>query len=156
MLFGPSLGSAQSQFSHGFTPISDSSLTWTQHGVPLEKSCGLDASSTYWITRSSSDLDGRTAFQSCSQVPRFFSFTPKYQWHWGVLTMAGWGEHVKVKAAALCCRLKLPLLKKMSKTEVNHLCSWVVGLDLLRCQVKWRYKALNDLHGTWGRRDIPL
>jgi len=64
--------------------------------------------------------------------------------------MTGWGEHVKGKAVALCCRLKLPLLKKMSKTEVNRRSS-VVGLDLLPCQIKWLYKALNGLHGTRGR-----
>lgn len=33
---------------------------------------------------------------------------------------SGSGELVKAKEAAFCCRLKLPLLKKISKTQVNH------------------------------------
>lgn len=54
-------------------------------------------------------------------VSRCRDFSPRLPAHVrGTEVGSGCGERVKVKEAAFCCRLKLPLLKKMSKTDVNR------------------------------------
>lgn len=53
---------AQNQSAHGITPMPNCSLTWSQHRVPLEKCCGSDGPSPYWITPCSSNPDSTAGF----------------------------------------------------------------------------------------------